>query len=798
MIACPAAAQGTDSRDAAVALARSGDHANALAVLDRLAAAHPDDRGIAFDRIVVLGWAGRDAEALVRASGLDLTGAPAYVLEGIGRSARNQKQFDLAESLYRRSVSGYPARQESRIGLALTLSDRGRHEEAARLLDEALGVVPPGAGRAGLLVARANVAEFAGQWPTALAKYQEALAADPRSKAAQAGLIRAAARLGAPGLAAEYAARHPGLLSAPEVAAIADDQAAIEIRWGRIQERIESGETRFAWLDRALRHSDGAATRLAEALRGPHAATPATFDASERRRLADRIVALELRRRPGDTVALYQDMREAGTPVPVYAIASAADAMLAVRRPEDAASLYREVLQAQPTDFAASLGLFFALVESERIDEAIAHADALAARTPPLRSSHRGNPDAVTAQAVAVLGRVFGERLDDAEQRANSLRDAFPYNAGVREAFGSTAYARGWPRLADEEFRRALAVDPDSAGLYAERVAPLLDVHAWAEARAQLGEALERRSDDSRVQRAQDLWAVHQLRELELSAGFGRSGDATPTGGRDWRLDARLYTQPLADRWRVFAQSSIAYADFAGDTVRRHREGLGAEYRARDLRLTAALTGGSSGRTGLEASASRQFGDHWSTELLGSTVSSNLPMQAWRAGVRANEAVATVRYAANESRSFAVGASRLGFSDGNDRTAGWASWFERWVSTPLWRFETTTGLGASRNSLAGAPYFNPASDTTATVEAAVEWLSWRRYERSFRQRLAVTVGSYAQQGFGSGAMYGLSYEHIWEIDRRLYLRYGVGRLLRPYDGERSARNFATLTLNGRF
>src|SRR5690606_29426895 len=112
-----------------------------------------------------------------------------------------------------------------------------------------------------------------------------------------------------------------------------------------------------------------------------------------------------------------------------------ADAMLAVRRPEDAASLYREVLQAQPTDFAASLGLFFALVESERIDEAIAHADALAARTPPLRSSHRGNPDAVTAQTVAVLGRVFGERLDDAEQRANSLRDAFPYNAGVREAF---------------------------------------------------------------------------------------------------------------------------------------------------------------------------------------------------------------------------------------------------------------------------------------------------------------------------------------------------------------------------
>jgi len=798
LVACPAAAQAPDSLEAAVALARSGDYANALAALERLATAQPGDRQILFDTIVVLGWAGRDAEALARASGLDLAGAPAYVLEGIGRSARNLQRFDLAESVYRRSATMYPERQASRIGLALVMSDRGRHEEAARLLDEALAAAPTGPGRANLLVARANVAEFAGEWPVALSKYQQALAVDPHSKEAQAGLVRTAARLGAPGLAAGVAARHPGLLSAAETAAIADDQAAIEIRWGRIQERIESGEARFTWLDRALRRSDAAAARLAESLRGPAAATPAAFDASERRLLADRIVALELRRRPEDAVALYRGMLDAGIPVPAYALASAADAMLEVRRPEEAAALYQEALRAKPDDFAASLGLFFALVESERLDEAIAHADALAARTPPLRSAHRGNANAVTARSAAVLGRVFGDRLEEAERMAHSLRDAFPYNAAVREAFGSTAYARGWPRLADEEFRRALAVDPGNAGLHAERVQPLLDVHEWTEARAQLGEALDRRPDDSRVKRAQDSWRVHRMRELVLSSGFGRSSDTTPTGTDDWRLDARLYTQPLADRWRVFAQGSIAHADFADDSVRWHREGLGVEYRTRDARLTAAVTGGSSGRTGLEASAIWEFGDHWSAELLGSTVSSNLPMQAWRADVRANEAAAIVRYAVNESRSFAAGANRLGFSDGNDRAAGWASWYERWSSTPRWRFETTASLGASRNSLDGAPYFNPASDTTASVEAAVQWLTWRRYERSFAQRLAATAGSYRQEDFGSGSMLGLTYEHIWEIDRRLYLRYGIGRLLRPYDGERSGRSFATLSLDGRF
>ena len=138
LVACPAAAQAPDSLEAAVALARSGDYASALAALERLATAQPGDRQILFDTIVVLGWAGKDAEALARASGLDLAGAPAYVLEGIGRSARNLQRFDLAESVYRRSATMYPERQASRIGLALVMSDRGRHEEAARLLDEAL------------------------------------------------------------------------------------------------------------------------------------------------------------------------------------------------------------------------------------------------------------------------------------------------------------------------------------------------------------------------------------------------------------------------------------------------------------------------------------------------------------------------------------------------------------------------------------------------------------------------------------------------------------------------------------
>ena len=169
----PAAAQAIDAHGAAIELARGGEYAGALAALERLAAARPDDLRIVFDQIVVLGWAGRDEEALSRAAGIDLSRAPAYVLEGIGRSARNRGRFDLAHAVYRQALHADPDRTESLIGLALTLSDQGRHAEAAKLLDDALAApgqaVPRQAGRrAALLVARGTAAEFAGDWVGAL------------------------------------------------------------------------------------------------------------------------------------------------------------------------------------------------------------------------------------------------------------------------------------------------------------------------------------------------------------------------------------------------------------------------------------------------------------------------------------------------------------------------------------------------------------------------------------------------------------------------------------------------------
>ena len=141
----------------------------------------------------------------------------------------------------------------------------------------------------------------------------------------------------------------------------------------------------------------------------------------------------------------------------------------------------------------------------------------------------------------------------------------------------------------------------------------------------------------------------------------------------------------------------------------------------------------------------------------------------------------------------------MDFTDGNRRRSVGASWVERWVSGPRWTFESTVGADASENSLGySVAYFNPPHDHSVWVDGALEHLTWRDYDHSFRQRLTLSLGTYWQSGFGSGKNEAIEYQHRWELDRNLWLRYAVGRRLRPYDGVQESRNFGTLTVRWQF
>ena len=765
----------------------------ALTVLRSLVERLPDRQDILGDYAVVLGWSGDHATALALLDRINRASAPPYVIEGLANSAHRVQKFELAAELYREAIARAPTRVEPQIGLALTLADAGKLDEAALMVSRLRAQYPQ---RVDVLLAFAEVATARRDDFGALAAYQTILAQEPAHRTALHGKIMTLARIGAPQLAIELAARSPGTLDQQERDTLAAGSTASRIRWGAIAADTGRGTERFAILDRALADSDAA---------GMRALDPATeLSAVERQLALDRIVALDARFRMREAVTLYEAMARRDAATPAYVKTAAADACLYLEQPQRARDLFRAALAADLDNPQARLGLFYALAENEEHAAALEHIERVVTATPGLidawsAATIRENPayaEVLTARAMAPL---FANRPGEAGQRLHELADRAPFNMDIRTSYASSMRARGWPRTAEQELRWVLAAEPAHAGALGERAGALLEMRDYRAAESALGAAQAVAAEDKRVMRAARLTEVHNMRELIVDGAYGRGSGGGPTGTQDYALESWLYSSPIDYRYRVFAHLYDAEATFSNGTGRRERAGGGLEYRSPQLIATGEISVGINGsQTGAAATAAYTPNDYWTFRGKLDSSANDIPLQARLSGVNAKSALAEAVWRAHESRGAAVSLAHFDFSDGNRRDVTQARWTERVIAGPVYKLEITAGLYASRNSLAGASYFNPSQDFSPTLEFANEWLQWRRYTRSFRHRLVVAVGNYWQQGFGTQPTYGARYEQEWDADDRLALRYGVGRNLHAYDGAQTGRNYGYFSLNWRF
>ncbi|HEY4373219.1 MAG TPA: poly-beta-1,6 N-acetyl-D-glucosamine export porin PgaA [Burkholderiales bacterium] len=785
-------AQEQSAYQAAIDNARAGRSNEALPVLRDLEQKHPLRADVIGDTVVVLGWAGQDAAAVAQADRIDRDTAPAYVLEGLAGSARRQKNHELAGALYAKAAQRFPERLEPRLGQALVAMDAGRLDEAAQRANQLRQDHPRDPN---VLEAYAQIATARRDYFGALAAYRAMRDIAPGDTRALRGEARILARLGTPQVALDLVNGHPGTLSEEEINAYRADSTAHRIRWGMAMARQGHGEARFAELDRALAESDAVAPRALD--------PKAPLNAAGRQLVLDRISALRARFRMKEAVALYEAMAARPEGVPVYAKADAASAYLYLRRPEKARDLYREVVAADPHNVDAQIGLFYALAESEDHKAALAQIDQLAAATPKTIDAYSAqttqpNPEYISVQTARAMAPLLADDPGEAYRRMHGLASQAPRNMEAGTAYGSTMAARGWPRRAEGQLRGLLTIDPYDSGALGEHAEALLEMRDYRAAEAELGNAIAADAEDERVVRATRLARIHNMRELDVQAGYGTSSDA-PTGNRDFDIDAHLYSQPLAYNYRVFLHQYDAWGQFDGGTGRYDRTGIGAEYRSTRYLASAELTQDlNRDRTGISGSVAYTPDDFWTLRAFGESSSTETPVQARQFGVDAGRYGVGVTWRAHESLSAGASLYRLDFSDGNKRDVALARVTGRVVRGPVYRLEVTGAVEATHASNANVAYFNPSHDLESSVQLMNRWVQWRRYERAFMHRVTLTAGNYWQQGFGSGSLWDARYEQEWDLDDRLVLRYGVGRSMHPYDGVRSARNYVMATLNWRF
>jgi biofilm PGA synthesis protein PgaA len=628
-----------------------------------------------------------------------------------------------------------------------------------------------------------------------LAGYQAILSRDPTNRAALRGTILTLSRLGAPHLALELADRHEGILDSGEREAMSADRTAYRIRWGAIEADSGRGLARFAGIDRALTDSESAAIQALD---------PAVnLTATERQLSLDRIGALRERFRMREAVELYQALAARPAPMPAYAISDAASAYLYLQQPEKARDLYRQALVLDPNNLTLRIGLFYALAEAEQHKEALAEAEYAVETTPQWidawsPATTRENPAYPQALAARAMAPLLADRPGEAEARLHALSDRAPYNMDIRTDYASSMRARGWPRAAVEELQWILEAEPDNSGALGERAGALLEMRAYSDAQIALPLAQAVNAENGRVLRAARLLRVHDMAELIVDAGFGKSSGG-PIGTRDFAIESWLYSRPFGSNYRAFAHLYSAEARFAGGTGNRDRAGVGLEYRSPLIQASGELAHvrNNSG-TAAALSLAITPNDRWTFSGGYDSSANQTPLQASLARIDAKRAFGEVTWRANESRSASISQARMNFDDGNRRDTTQARWTERLITGPVYKLEATASVYASKNSFTGTPYFNPRRDFSPGLEFANEWLQWRRYTRSFKHRLVLGVGSYSQQGFDNGRTANVRYEQEWNADDRLSVRYGIGRSLHPYDGIQTARNYAFLSLNWRF
>ena len=771
----------------AIADARAGRYDSALATLQDLTAQAPRRQDYRHDLITVLSWAERHAQALDASRTLRLGAAtPDYVLAAIGKSALAQGDAARAEQAYGVLARRRPTSADAAQGLALALLDAGKPALADAQLRRVLRL-----GQRTPAVLQSAFAALQARGDAARARpFGEQLLAlgvtpPPVASPAPAAAVAAAPVATVP--APVPAVAEPTIAPPTPAATLADAQARNGQHIRDAMDLLDRDFTlaRYRLIDAALAENEALTTQAR-----------AAGDASVLLRLQrDRVVALRQRGAADEALALFAALQAEG-PQPIYVVLAAADAELMLRRPEQARALYRRVLTEEAANAAARSGLVFAEVEAEDFGAAEAIVAAQLQDT--------GNSFAARRTDIMLLR--FADRLNEAEARLGALRGEHPDDAGLWLDQAELLARRGLPREAGERFAAVLAREPASI-----RARVGLADSLWARgdiaAARQAIEALQADAPEHpAVQRLQRAWLRNQ-RPMLVTAATRGLGQGHVAGNDDLVWESTLYSGMFADGWRLFANHHLARAKFDGNQARHERAGMGIELTRRDWQVAAEIGRDLDNGQDLAWSigGSRQFGDHLSVRARHDSQTNDFPLKGRMPDaenylgapryLHASKTLVGAAYQWNESRRIAADLATYDFNDGNRRKSMAASWTERLYSGYGKTLDLQTAAYASANTLRDAIYFNPARDIALSATLTGDWLTWRRYDKTFNQRLSVTLGSYKQfsdvrsaggdwmrETYGWNTFHDVRYEHEWNIGPDFSARYGIGTRRFPYDG----------------
>jgi biofilm PGA synthesis protein PgaA len=811
----------------AVNLARQGQLKKALKILEQEIRQYPQQKRYFYDYLQVLFWDNQYDKVLQQSQNLKLETLPNFVLQAIALSARHNKQFDKAKMCYQILTQRSPQNDNYQIGLAAVLIDQKNLKTARKIIDSILNRFPY---HLEALKVQAYLYEQEDELLKAADTYLKILGFAKDNKEAIRGRVFALAKMSFFTQAWQSALLHRQYFSDSEWVKLHWDLAANMIRWGEIP--AKRSDYRYAETHQAI-------TRIKQNLSMLESMEIQDKAIWRQRALFDLLVALRDAKRMRQAVDLYRSLQQSGVNVPAYAKIAAADAFLYQEQPEQARNLYLEVLKDIPSSYNARQSLIYAYLEAEQPNLARALALQMAKQQPnKLRFKKpgsqnkfytRGNPRKTETELAVAVIEAFTDRLKQAQKKIDFLYKNAPHNTDIRNARANIYYYRGWPRQAYEQLVSALNIDPKHLSNRLSLSPVLHDLRLYA-AEQQNTEALYQEYYENKgVQRQMRLWNIHNQRELRISTqgelSKTQSNAPSPVNGSESvGIDTLLFSHPLAYHYRLFAhqnwQTSV-FNDGTGRPVRGYfrRYGLGLEYSIPNLVATGEVhyDNFKQHTVGFAGTLNYQFDDYWSANIRFDSRSQEIGLRALTSGrvagnrssaVTAWSVAAGFDYRAHESQSITFNQNFFIYNDGNFRYAANGQYYQRWYSGPQYKFSTRLNFGTSLNTRQSGNYYHPENDASLGLTLDHDFLTYRHYDLSFYQRIALTSAFYFQKEITTNPskpvqyhfdpVGSIQYEHRWKTLNRYELTYGAIRRYTIYDGDRTEDWAFYLNLSMRF
>jgi biofilm PGA synthesis protein PgaA len=773
----------SEEHDAAVAQARAGDARGALPILRNLLQQDPANVRLLADTTIVASWAGDDAYALELYSrpsaprdNYDVTAAAAH-------SARNLHRYDEALDLYRRAAQLRPDRWQAQLGQAMVLTDKGDYPQADALMKPLLQEHPADfeveTGEAYLCMGQ-------GDFTCVIDMDQRRSAQMPQVSAeVQGQMSRALAQLGANTLAA---AAYPG----------SDPQQALRLQADLGAQRVRWAEADRTWMDRKVDAAE-AVSILNQVIGSARPGDPIWKQAQ-----SDRLLALADLERPRDVVRSFEQLQQAKTPLPDYALIRVADAYLAAHEPARAESLYRDLAGRMPHSRDLWSGLAWSEFEREHITAAFATVDQARGNTPAmLRAKDLAAPQANESKTDFALQaaemRGFAGLSSQGQKMLSAAVSAAPANPDLHHALATTYLSRGWPLRAAREERIAESFEQRDELPSIQNAEILEQLGQRDRADALLKPVLAREGDDAPMLRYLRTRAVERGWQGDVHGGYERSSGKF-IGTTNETSEARLESPLIDNRWRMTLRGWGDHGQFQRGETWHSRGALGMsfDYNRKEFWAEAgADQNPAEQRLGIAAGTNLSFGDHWTVGLRGDTDDlSQVQLISSLSNVHARSGNASLQWRSSDLASLTVDAGRMLFTDGNQRTIVSGTWDQRAFTTPHFQMILSPQVWTSWNSRdENRIYFNPEHDLSAGAAATLRWITWRRYERNFTQQLTIFGAPYWQQNYYMGGAVNTTYMQNWAISRRFGTYGKVTWNSQPYDGSNEPYTNVTFGLS---